>query len=132
MTTTVDRMTPRSDEQERRTDATKEGHVTQTSNAAPERLSLLDDEYTREVLIALSSGPQRGRDLETVCDASRPTVYRRVNRLEEAGLVKAEMTVDPDGHHCKKFRLVRDRLTVAIEDGTITVTARPSTTERAI
>lgn len=129
MATTVDQMALRPDEQERRT--TTDAHATHTSSAAPERLSLLDDEYTQEVLVVLGRAPQRGRDLVTACEASRPTVYRRLNRLEEAGLVEAEMTVDPDGHHCKEFRLVRDRLTVVIEDGTITVTARPSTSERA-
>lgn len=110
-------------------DSTDGPLVAQTRTAAPPRMSLLDDEYTQEVLVALCRGARRGRALIETCEASRPTVYRRLNRLVEAGLVGTETAVDPDGHHCTEFYLVRDRLTVTVEDGAVTVTARRSGTE---
>jgi DNA-binding HxlR family transcriptional regulator len=103
--------------------------VSRTDSAAPAAISLLDDEHTQSILAALAGGPRRGRELIDACAASRPTVYRRLDSLTEAGLVTAETHVDPDGHHCKQFRLVRDRLTVRIEAGTVTVTARPGAEE---
>ena len=126
MTTTADGARPRSPRHERSTDPTEDSLVARSDSEAPERLSLLDDEYARDILTALTAGPLRGRELAARCDASRPTVYRRLDSLESAGLVATETTVDPDGHHCKEFRLVRDRLTVRIEDGAITVTASPA------
>jgi predicted transcriptional regulator len=130
MATTAEK-TRRSRSRDSRTDATDDRFVSRASGEVPTPLGLLDDEYAREILTVLSVDPKQGRELVEVCEASRPTVYRRVNRLEDAGLVAAEMTVDPDGHHCKEFRLVRDRLTVTVEDGAITVTARPSGTDPA-
>jgi DNA-binding HxlR family transcriptional regulator len=128
MTTTADGARPRSPRHDRRTDPTDDSLVSRSDSEAPTRLSLLDDEYARELLTTLTAGPMRGRELAARCEASRPTVYRRLNSLESAGLVATETSVDPDGHHCKEFRLVRDRLTVRIEDGAITVTASPAST----
>jgi DNA-binding HxlR family transcriptional regulator len=129
MATTADPVESRSPGRDRRTERTNDALVSESDSAAPATLDLLDDEYAREILLALTGGPQRGRDLAAACEASRPTVYRRVNSLEDAGLVTTETSIDPDGHHCKEFRLVRDRLTVTFADGTITVTARASSDE---
>jgi DNA-binding transcriptional ArsR family regulator len=102
--------------------------VTRAREDVPAQLRLLDDAYAREILAALAETPLRGRDLIERCDASRSTVYRRLDRLQSAGLVTAETTADPNGHHCRTFRLVRSDLTVRVEDGAITVVARPEST----
>lgn len=98
--------------------------VSRASEGAPDQLDLLADDYARSLLAVLAAGPRRGRGLVADCEGSRATVYRRLGRLVEAGLVRAETTLDPDGHHCKEFRLARDSLTVSVEDGAVTVTAR--------
>jgi Fe2+ or Zn2+ uptake regulation protein len=41
---------------------------------------------------------------------SRATVYRRLNRLESAGVIQSSMVVDPQGHHRKQFSVVVDRM----------------------
>jgi hypothetical protein len=51
-------------------------------------------------------------------------VYRHLDRLVEGEFVTTETDLDPNGHHCKLFRLVRDTVTVTVEDGGITVTAQ--------
>jgi hypothetical protein len=91
---------------------------------APTHVSLLTDDYARSVLEALGDGPSRARDLAATCDVSRATVYRRLNRLVDAGFVAESTAIDPDGHHCKRFRLVRTAVTVTVEDGGLAVTAR--------
>ena len=118
MGTTADRLTRPDD----RTDTPANRLVDRTTESAPPRLDLLDDEYTREILVALCHGPRRGRELTAVCDGSRSTVYRRLDRLRAAGFVTTETVVDPDGHHCDAYRLTRDRLTVRIEADGLTVT----------
>lgn len=98
--------------------------VARTTDGVPAQLRLLDDEYTREILAALADAPLRGRDLIERCDASRSTVYRRLDRLRDAGFVAGETTLDPDGHHCEEFRLVRGEVTVRIDGGALTVVTR--------
>lgn len=98
--------------------------VSHYRNEAPTELELLDYEYAVVILTALSESPKRGRELIDVCDGSRSTVYRHLDRLVEGGFVTTETDLDPDGHHCKLFRLVRDTVTVTVEDGELTVKAR--------
>lgn len=78
-------------------------------------LSLLDDGYTREILTCLRDGPRPARSIVANCDCSRPTVYRRLARLEETGVVSASVRYDPDGHHRKRFHLCVDRVTIELE-----------------
>lgn len=79
-----------------------------------EVLEVLSDEYTHTLLEALSDSPQPARSLVEDCDMSRPTVYRRLNRLQEYGLVRTTTEINPDGHHRKLFEATLDRLTVGI------------------
>jgi DNA-binding HxlR family transcriptional regulator len=118
--------TDRPDSSDATADDPEDDVVTRVRDDVPAQLRLLDDAYAREILAALADTPMRGRDLIERCEASRATVYRRLDRLQSAGFVTAEATVDPNGHHCRTFRLVRSDLTVRVEDGGITVVARPA------
>ena len=51
------------------------------------------------------------------CDASPPTVYRRLDSLREHDLVTAQQQLDPDGHHYDVFSAQLSRVTVDLEDG---------------
>lgn len=102
-----------------------------------ELLELLSDEYTQRLLEALSDSPQPARALVEATDMSRPTVYRRLNRLAECGLVRSQTAVHPDGHHRDVFEAVLDQLTVDIDaDGpTVRVTVdqqAPTDTPRGV
>ncbi|MFW6321382.1 MAG: ArsR/SmtB family transcription factor [Halohasta sp.] len=101
--------------------------VSRSADGAPEAIELLNDSYARELLTTLASGPRRGRELAEACGFSRPTVYRRLNRLEAAGLVGTEIRIAPDGNHCKEFSLVRDELRLTFQDGEIVVISQAST-----
>lgn len=98
--------------------------VDRATDEVPEALSLLEDSYARRILSVLAAGPHRGRELAAVCECSRPTIYRRLNRLEAAGLVDSKLRIDPGGNHCKEFVIQRDTVEVRIDDGVLTVTAR--------
>jgi DNA-binding PadR family transcriptional regulator len=78
----------------------------------------------------LADGSRHGRELAEMCDVSRATIYRRLNRLEAAGFITTELSYDSSGHHRKEFHLLRDRLTVTVDAGEMTVTARPSDGEQ--
>lgn len=83
--------------------------------------SVLDDEFTREVLEAVAAEEKTVRELTADCDASRTTIYRRLDRLEDAGLVDVEMTYDSDGHHRRRYRARRSTLTLALDGDGLSV-----------
>jgi len=97
-----------------------------TSVSTDALITLLSDDHAREISTAIVDEAKTAREIVSECDGSRTTVYRRLNRLEDAGLVRSELRIDPDGNHCKEFFLVRDCLEVTLESGTITVAARQS------
>jgi DNA-binding HxlR family transcriptional regulator len=98
-----------------------ESPVASESTPEPELnevIDLLGDDYVCDILRALEPGPKAARDLADQCGMSRPTVYRRLDRLTAAGLVEARMSLAQDGHHRHEFHLVFDELEVQIrEDG---------------
>lgn len=78
--------------------------------AVDELLSLLGDEYACDILRALADESRPARALIDECGMSRPTVYRRLDRLTDAGLVEARTAIARDGHHRKEFSLVVDEI----------------------
>jgi DNA-binding transcriptional ArsR family regulator len=80
-----------------------------------EILSLLSDEYARETLNALVEESLSARALSERLNMSRATIYRRLNRLESAGVIESSMIVDPEGHHRKRFSVVVDRMQLLFE-----------------
>jgi len=84
-------------------------------------LDLLGDEYTRRVYEAVVEKPRGGRAVAEAADVSRPTAYRRLNDLQDAGLVQSEIAICTDGHHRERFEAVTDSLSVPLAEGRIEV-----------
>jgi DNA-binding transcriptional ArsR family regulator len=85
-------------------------------------LTLLEDDYSRAILEALRADPRPARDLVEECAASRATIYRRLDRLEEAGLVDSWLSYDADGHHRTVFEATLDSVTVGLDADGIAIT----------
>ena len=86
--------------------------------SAEELLALFGDEYTCDILTSLEQEPKPARALAEDCGMSRPTVYRRLNRLADAGLVDDRLRVASDGNHRKEFHLVVSAVSFDLsEDG---------------
>lgn len=90
-----------------------------TEPTTAELLELLGDEYTRRVLEAVAEKPRSGRAVADVADVSRPTAYRRLNDLRDAGLVTGEMVISQDGQHHERFEVARDCIDISLESGAI-------------
>jgi predicted transcriptional regulator len=86
-----------------------------------ELFRLLDDEYARAILTKTSKRPMSAQTLSTECDASLPTIYRRLKDLEGHNLVKKQTRPDPDGNHHAIYEAVIEHIEVKIHDGTIDV-----------
>lgn len=79
---------------------------------------VLGDEYTREVLGALSDEACGAAELVDRLEMSRATVYRRLDRLQELGLLTAHVAIDADGNQFKLFETTVAQVTVELAGGT--------------
>ncbi|ERG96796.1 MAG: transcriptional regulator [Haloquadratum walsbyi J07HQW2] len=95
-----------------------------TSVPSGELIDLLADEYVCALLCALNSDPQPVDTLVEACSMSRPTAYRRLDRLTDAGIVDARINPMSDGHHKREFWIVHDSFEIQIDtdgvDGSLT------------
>lgn len=96
---------------------------------AAEVLELLGDEYTRKVLQAVTERPRTGREIIDAANVSKATAYRRLDKLQEMGLVESETKIDPDGHHRKQFRAVIERLNLDFQETEFTATMQTDSHE---
>lgn len=90
---------------------------------------LLEDRTVREILTETSVEPMSARRLKTRCDASGPTIYRRLERLRESDFVVEQTRLDPEGgHHRRVYTPNVERILVALEEGAFTLQIdRPET-----
>jgi|GEM_PF-207894 len=80
-------------------------------------LALLDDDHARSILTATSVEPMSAKELSDRLGVSQTTVYRRVERLSEAGLVAERTRPRADGHHDTVYVARLDELSVRLRDG---------------
>lgn len=108
-----------------RTDTDARGRV-----STEELLALLDAEYTQSILEAIRGEAKSARALVEECGASRPTIYRRLNGLEDAGLAESAVAYDPDGHHRTVFEATLETLAVDVTDEGLSVSVSTTRSER--
>lgn len=102
-----------------------DGGRDEASSAEPDQLSsvleVLGDGTSRRLLWLLgeAGGALTARELADICDASLTSVYRKLDRLTEAGLVEEDAEVDPDGHRRSRYRPVVDQIEIGLgaDDG---------------
>lgn len=74
--------------------------------------SVLEDDCARTILEATVREPLAADELVTRCEASRATVYRRLDELEDHSLVEVRQQPDAEGHHYKVYAAALDRVVV--------------------
>jgi DNA-binding response OmpR family regulator len=80
-------------------------------------LDALGDPKTRHCLHVLSRGDYSARELADATGYSLTTVYRRLNALQQAELIDAKETLDPDGDHYNCYTAAVDSVQIAIDRG---------------
>lgn len=78
---------------------------------------LLADEHAQRILAATSVEPKSKRELADACDASLPTVGRRVDDLAAVALLREATRARSDGHHDAVYVATLDRVEVRLRDG---------------
>jgi DNA-binding transcriptional ArsR family regulator len=86
-----------------------------------EFLSVLSNDYARAIMAEISEEALPAREIAQRLDISRATVYRRLDWLEEAGVLTSTMSCEPNGNHRQRFRVVVDRLALSLESDGISV-----------
>lgn len=96
------------------------GHVAEDPNP-PDVFALLDDEYAREMLEATNHTPMSARQLATELDASRSTIYRRIEQLEVLNLLVESTEIDANGHHRSVYNARLNQITVELDEDEFSV-----------
>ena len=96
-----------------------------------ELLSILDDEYARSILIETSQRPMSAKHLAEACDASLPTIYRRIDRLSEQGLVTERPKFRDEGRHYSVYEATLNRVTIDLDDGEMSADISTEPTDAA-
>jgi DNA-binding transcriptional ArsR family regulator len=79
-------------------------------------LDTIGDEHAREILAAISIEPRSAKELAEECDLSLPTVYRRIEVLEEHDLIEDRTLVADDGNHYKIYESNFDSTVISLEE----------------
>lgn len=89
-----------------------------------ELLALINDEYARDILAATDQQPMSAPALAEACDASRPTIYRRIDRLKEHGLLAESVRPGEDGHQRRVYVSRFKGLSLDLDNGTYRFTVK--------
>ncbi len=81
-----------------------------------EVLDTIGDGKARDVLAAISEEPRSAKQLGEELEMSLPTVYRRVEMLEENNLVRSSTYVAEDGNHYDVYESNFDSTVIRLED----------------
>lgn len=84
--------------------------------------ALLANPTALTILRKTSTQPMSARRLSDHCEASQPTVYRKLDELRECGLLVERTKPDPAaGHHRTVYATNLRRIVVQVDDGTVTL-----------
>lgn len=92
-------------------------------------VEMLGDEYARRILVETSDEPKSVDALSAACDADDSTIYRRLERLQEANLVEDQQRIDPGGHHYKEYAALVDEIRVGVDAAGVDVAVERATEE---
>jgi DNA-binding transcriptional ArsR family regulator len=79
-------------------------------------LDTIGDQHARTVLAAISREPLSAKELAAECDLSLPTIYRRLELLQDHDLVVERTAVAEDGNHYNVYECNFDSTVIRLED----------------
>ncbi|WP_435360681.1 ArsR/SmtB family transcription factor [Haloarchaeobius sp. DFWS5] len=82
---------------------------------------VLERQTARRILALTSVEPMSAQELASQCEKSEPTIYRRVDVLEEYDLLEERDHVDADGTHYKVYETNLDSICFELRDGGFTI-----------
>ena len=103
--------------------------MSSTPQIEPERaLELLADDAGRRILATLDD-PMTTQEVADECGIPRSTAYRKIEQLDEAGLVEDAVRLSPDGGHPVTYRRAFEAVDLDIAGDNVQLTvAQPNPT----
>lgn len=93
-------------------------------------LDVLSDAYAREILETLDRSVLTAPEIADRCGFSRATVYRRLDTLEQVGLVTSRLELDQNGHHRYCYAVASAQITLSVcsdgLDGSLSIDQTPT------
>lgn len=84
-------------------------------------VNLLSDEYNKRILRYTREEPRSVSTISDLCDADPSTIYRRIDELEEYGLIEGQHQLDPGGHHYTVYRARLREVRIRLEADGFTI-----------
>lgn len=84
-------------------------------------LTALSKPYDREILAIAQDRPVAAQDLLDRTPIPQSTLYRRINELQDAGLLEVVDTTIQGGHPVDRYRCPLQGLTIRIAEGEVQV-----------
>jgi len=81
-----------------------------------EILDTIGDQHARKVLAAISRESRSAKELAAECDLSLPTVYRRLEMLQEYDLIVDRTLIADDGNHYKEYESNFESTVISLQD----------------
>jgi predicted transcriptional regulator len=81
-----------------------------------EILDTIGDKEARRVLASISQDARSAKELADMLDLSLPTVYRRLELLQEHDLAKSRTLVGENGNHYKVFECNFDATVISLDE----------------
>jgi predicted transcriptional regulator len=78
-------------------------------------LDALDDPACRAVIRHLDE-PMTAKELTTACDIALSTMYRKLDLLSDATLVREQTEIRQDGQHTTRYALAFEEINVSLDD----------------
>lgn len=78
-------------------------------------LEALDDETCQSIVAALAE-PRTAPELATACDVPTSTLYRKLDLLVDASLVRSAVEIRDDGHHTLRYSRNFESVVVDVDD----------------
>lgn len=86
------------------------------SRSIEDILDTIGDRHARRVLATISQDAKSAKELAAECDLSLPTVYRRLEMLDEYNLVTNRTLVADDGNHFKVYESNFESTVISLRD----------------
>lgn len=92
-----------------------------TTPALQDILSALDDPACRAIL-SETTEPMTASELTDVCDIPKSTLYRKLELLSQAALVRELIGVGPEGGRITRYERDVTDITISVEDDEFSIT----------
>ncbi len=97
-------------------------------------LDALDDPACRRIIMELND-PMTARELADKTDIPLSTLYRKVDMLSDASLVRELTEIREDGHHTSRYRLAVESVNISLTDDQefdVSIERPPRTTDERL